>query len=91
MNVRMPPLPRRVALTETDRDLRRRYFENGVDEFRRLLESEFQRTHPGGYYRNATPPSGHDFRPKVNVGVPLEEIASQFTAARGPRVIVIRK
>lgn len=68
-----------------DAERRRKYFEEGIDEFRRLLEREFLRTHPDGYYRNVPLPSGHDFRihPKVQVNVTLEAAQSQAHATHG--------
>lgn len=80
---------KRPPLTTEEAEARRRYFQQGVDEFRRLLEREYQRTHPSGYLNSVPHPSGHDFRVgsterKVSLDVTLSPIKFQTYSKDGP-------
>lgn len=73
---------RRPPLSPAEQDARREYFRKGIEDFRALLEREFRRTHPSGYYYSVPPPNGHDFRVgslerKVTVDVTLQPVNSQ--------------
>jgi hypothetical protein len=58
-------MPRTVLTDEKQIEARRRYYADGVEEMRQLLEREFKRTHPSGDFNfNCTTPINVNKRPK---------------------------